>query len=213
VDFLLLEQCGFNGREEADFGRSLASSSQPQHQYDFGFQTAFVKNPTLQTTIRSDLEVTLFQYFSDYFLSVLMLRNAHPGFYADYRTCVGRLFLNCDSVKCAILACCASNRYMLDHDPSLREVSLRYYTQAVSQVNAIIATSDWACESPSDHLLTTVIFLYINAVRNTPGSSAATSSASLNALNPRGALCDIHFFGLLFFYCLDLTADIISSSH
>ncbi|KIW60114.1 hypothetical protein PV05_00355 [Exophiala xenobiotica] len=93
-----------------------------------------------------------------------MLRNAHPGFYADYRTCLGRLILNCDSVKCAILACCASNRYMLDRDPSLREVSLRYYTQAVRQVNRVLTTSDWACESPSDHLLTTVIFLYINAL-------------------------------------------------
>merc|ERR1711939_910255 len=81
---------------------------------------------------------------------------------------------NCDSVKCAILACCASNRYMLDRDPSLREVSLRYYTQAVRQVNRVLTTSDWACESPSDHLLTTVIFLYINALTEAVGARSRT---------------------------------------
>ncbi|KAK5289003.1 hypothetical protein LTR55_010249 [Exophiala xenobiotica] len=169
LDLLLLAQCDSGGAEdETSFAQSLSlSSSSPWHlsRHDYAFhQAGFNKNPVVQTTIRSDLEVTLFQYFSDYFLSVLMLRNAHPGFYADYRTCIGRLILNCDSVKCAILACCASNRYMLDSNPSLREVSLRYYTQAVRQVNRVLATSDWACESPSDHLLTTVIFLYINAL-------------------------------------------------
>lgn len=147
---LLLEQCDSGGAEdEASFAQSFSLS-----RHDYGFhQAGFVKNPIVQTTIRSDLEVMLFRYFSDYFLPVLMLRNAHPGFYAEYRTCLGRLILNCDSVKCAILACCASNRYMLDRDPSLRQVSLRYYTQAVRHVNRALATSDWACERPSDHLL------------------------------------------------------------
>ncbi|KAK5533576.1 hypothetical protein LTR23_009147 [Exophiala sp. CCFEE 6169] len=210
LDLLLLAQCDSGGAEdETSFAQSLSlSSSSPWHlsRHDYAFhQAGFNKNPVVQTTIRSDLEVTLFQYFSDYFLSVLMLRNAHPGFYADYRTCIGRLILNCDSVKCAILACCASNRYMLDSNPSLREVSLRYYTQAVRQVNRVLATSDWACESPSDHLLTTVIFLYINAVCISPGFSACAAAAA--SLGPLIATSDTEAFVSLKLWGPDLEHD------
>ncbi|OQU99865.1 Fungal specific transcription factor domain-containing protein [Cladophialophora immunda] len=121
-------------------------------------------NPTIQTTIRSDQELGLFNYYLDSFLKVLMLPNAHPGFYSVYRSEMALFMLNSDSVKCAILACCASNRFMLSSDAQFHKTSIKYYSQAVKEVNQALAGLDFDRDCPGNSLLTTVQYLYINAL-------------------------------------------------
>ncbi|KIW74046.1 hypothetical protein PV04_02114 [Phialophora macrospora] len=118
-------------------------------------------NPTMRTTIRSEQELGLFNYYLDRFLRLVLLPRAHPGFYFSYRSEIAPLILHCDSVKFAILACCASNRFMFGKDVQFRENSLKYYSRAVKEVNQALAklTSDHDC--PGDPLLVTVQYLYI----------------------------------------------------
>lgn len=69
-----------------------------------------------------------------------------------------------DSVKWAVLACGAVNKFMFTMDEELRTASLKYYSRAVSQVKYDLRqiVSDAA---PSDGILTTIMYLYLFSVR------------------------------------------------
>lgn len=75
------------------------------------------------SAVNSELEVELVQHYLDKLISVLLLPNVQKGFYADYRSRVVSMMVNCESVKCAVLACCASNKYMLSDDVRYQDTS------------------------------------------------------------------------------------------
>lgn len=121
-------------------------------------------NPTLRTTIASEQELELFNYYVNNYLRKLLLPNAHPGFYSGFRSDTALLILHCDSVKCAALACCASNKFMLSGDVRFRKIALKYYSQAVKEVNQALVGLHDKKNLPGNPLLSTVQHLYINAV-------------------------------------------------
>ncbi|RDW56345.1 hypothetical protein BP5796_13256 [Coleophoma crateriformis] len=149
---------GDDSRKDAEFAeRGLYEAGQAKNLHLY-------RSPNMPTTIRSNLEAGLIHYYLDTFVSIVLLSNLDPRFYSEYRWHVVNLALNCDTVKCAVLACCATNKYMRSKDVRFHKLSMTYYSQAIEGVNQMIAQLSSADGSPGDALLTAVIYMYINTL-------------------------------------------------
>lgn len=122
-------------------------------------------SPQIQTSISSECENSLLSYYLDSFLSIILLPTTQPDHYADFRSYTLILALECESVKHAVMCSSAANKFMLTGDDYFRRLSLKYYTQAVKEVNNALASTDYSRESWADPLLISVAYLYIHAVR------------------------------------------------
>jgi hypothetical protein len=116
------------------------------------------------STIQSLLEQELIYHYHDTHLPVLMLPNAHDGFFKGYRSQMLAMILSCDMVKCAVLACSASNKYMLSNGIQYQTAATWYNSQAVKAVNQNLAELCSSQKGTGDSLLIAVTYLYLHAV-------------------------------------------------
>lgn len=80
--------------------------------------------------------------------------------------------MHSESVKCAVFAACASNKYMLLRDQRYHDAALGYYFRAVELVNHALAELGSSGKGPDDPLVTSVVYLYLYDVRAFPKLSA-----------------------------------------
>ncbi|RDW72454.1 uncharacterized protein DSM5745_07626 [Aspergillus mulundensis] len=71
------------------------------------------------------------------------------------------MMLQCQSVKWAVLASAASNKYALTNNIQYQKVALEYYSRGVEDVKRAIGKLCFDQTVPSISLITTVIYLYI----------------------------------------------------
>ncbi|EXJ91179.1 hypothetical protein A1O1_04288 [Capronia coronata CBS 617.96] len=111
---------------------------------------------------KSDLEVDCMRHFFDGFLPLLILSNAHPGFYSAYVPEVVDMLLQFDGLKDVALACGASHLHLATGSPQMNESGLVYYSRAVSKVNQALNKIDWSRDDYNVAVLLAITFLYIH---------------------------------------------------
>ena len=123
-----------------------------------------------KTLFRSDVEAVLYQHFFYALYPHLILSSAHPGFHTGYvLEFVDKVFFF-DGLRHVVFACAASHMYLVSEKTQLHELSLTYYSRAVSDVNRALDGIDSIGDKSCDALLTAIIFLYIHGV-SLPGRS------------------------------------------
>lgn len=108
-----------------------------------------------------DLEQELSHHYLNVFLSVLLLPTVRESDLEGYGSQVMSMMLRSESVKCAVLAACASNKYMLLRSRKYHDAALGYYFRAVELVNRALHDLGASAKGPDDPLLTTVVYLYL----------------------------------------------------
>ncbi|OHF02307.1 hypothetical protein CORC01_02300 [Colletotrichum orchidophilum] len=108
-----------------------------------------------------DLEQELIHHYLNVFLSVLLLPTVRERDLEGYGSQVMSMVLRSESVKCAVLAACASNKYMLLRSRRYHDAALGYYFRAVELVNRALHDLGTSAKGPDDPLLTTVVYLYL----------------------------------------------------
>ncbi|KAF9885519.1 hypothetical protein FE257_012847 [Aspergillus nanangensis] len=99
------------------------------------------------------IEYELLHHFQLHFLSGLLSPVWNQTQFLEYRDQVMDLFLTVASVKHAVLASSASNKYMLSRDSRYEKLALGYYSQAVKEVNAALQELCSEQTIPSNALL------------------------------------------------------------
>ncbi|KIV92421.1 hypothetical protein PV10_03721 [Exophiala mesophila] len=120
-------------------------------------------SPQLQTSISSECENSLLNYYVDSFLSIILLPTTQPKDYSEFRSYTLVLALECESVKHTILCSSAANKFMLTGNDYFRQISLKHYAEALKSVNQSLASIDYSRESWADPLIVSVAYLYISA--------------------------------------------------
>ncbi|KAJ9644164.1 hypothetical protein H2204_001515 [Knufia peltigerae] len=128
------------------------------------FSTPMRQNPKMHSAICSNDEIALLQHYLDAFGTFVLLGTAHAAFRPEYLVCIARFTLTYAPAKCAILACCASNKYQLTKEEQFRKLSLKYYCQAVKEINVALTELENSRSGPNDALVTAVVHMYINAL-------------------------------------------------
>ncbi|KAK1658900.1 hypothetical protein BDP55DRAFT_593273 [Colletotrichum godetiae] len=108
-----------------------------------------------------DLEQELTRHYFNVFLSVLLLPTVRESDLEGYGSQVMSMMHRSESVKCAVLAACASNKYMLQRSRKYHDAALGYYFRAVELVNRALHDLSATAKGPDDPLLTTVVYLYL----------------------------------------------------
>ncbi|KAK1708147.1 hypothetical protein BDP67DRAFT_411660 [Colletotrichum lupini] len=108
-----------------------------------------------------DLEQELTHHYFNIFLSVLLLPTVRERDLEGYGSQVMSMMLRSESVKCGVLAACASNKYMLLRSRRYHDAALGYYFRAVELVNRALHDLGASAKGPDDPLLTTVVYLYL----------------------------------------------------
>ncbi|KIW11186.1 hypothetical protein PV08_10486 [Exophiala spinifera] len=136
---------------------------QPGDCYNLDSTWLIVSSPQPRTSISSECDNSLLCYYTDSFLSVILLPTTKPSDYDSFRSYTLMLALECQSVKHAVMSSSAANKYMLTGEDHFRRLSLEHYAQAVKEVNHALANIDYSRESWADPLLISVAYLYIHA--------------------------------------------------
>ncbi|TDZ41089.1 putative amidase [Colletotrichum trifolii] len=108
-----------------------------------------------------ELEHELTHHFLNVYLTVLLLPTVSKLDLGDYGSEMAGLMLRSESVKYAVLANCASNKYMLCRNHQYQKAALVYYLKAMELVNHGLRELGSSQQSPGDSLLTTVVYLYL----------------------------------------------------
>ncbi|WYZ44826.1 hypothetical protein EsH8_VIII_000142 [Colletotrichum jinshuiense] len=103
---------------------------------------------------RSELEQELTHHYLNIFISVLLLPTVRETDLGGYGSQVMRMMMHSESVKCAVFAACASNKYMLLRDQRYHDAALGYYFRAVELVNHALAELGSSGKGPDDPLVT-----------------------------------------------------------
>ena len=82
----------------------------------------------------------------------------------EYQGQIMDLIQNSQSVKYAVLASCATNKFMLSCESRYQSLALLFYSKAVQEVNRALDELSSGESIPSDALLVSVIYLYIHDV-------------------------------------------------
>ncbi|KAH9234454.1 hypothetical protein K456DRAFT_1749544 [Colletotrichum gloeosporioides 23] len=108
-----------------------------------------------------EIEHDLSHHYLNVLVTALLLPTVTEADLEDYGTQVMGMMMSCDSVKYAVLANSASNKFMLTKNCRYHNTALRYYLRAIESVNRSLLDLGSSHESPSDTLLTTVVYLYL----------------------------------------------------
>lgn len=103
-------------------------------------------------------------HFLNKFLSLLVLPTWNKSHFLDYQFQLVSMMLYRDSVKYAVLASCAANKYTLSNDTRYQNYALVFYSRAVKGVNNAVVQLHSDQTAPDDSLLATVVFLYLHDV-------------------------------------------------
>lgn len=74
------------------------------------------------------------------------------------------MMMHSEGVKCAVLAACAANKYILSNNSRYERLALVYYSRAVGYVNRELDKLCAPDQAPPDSLVTTVVYLYLHDV-------------------------------------------------
>jgi len=138
---------------------------------------------------RCNVETALYQHFFYEFYPRLILSGAHPAFHAVYVPEFVEMVFAFDGVRNVVLACAASHMDMIVESPWLHELSLTYYSRAVSDVNRALDGINSIGDRSCDALLTAIIFLYIRGVSWPEVGTARFLGVRKNQVHPTQADC------------------------
>ena len=106
-------------------------------------------------------------HFLNNFLSVLVLPTWNRKHLVEYQSELVSMMMYSQGVKCAVLASCAANKYILSSNNRYEKLALVYYSRAVwhasQELQELCLPS---CQVPTDSLVTTVVYLYLHDVCN-----------------------------------------------
>lgn len=132
-----------------------------------------------------DIEHELTHHYLNVLITALLLPTVTEVDLEDYGSQVVGMMMGSDSVKYAVLANCASNKYMLSRNVRYQKAALVYYLKAIELVNHALLELGSSKKSPGDALLTTVVYLYLYNV----------SGISLLSSHFADTLCSFLSFG------------------
>ncbi|KAI9146723.1 FMN reductase (NADPH) [Paramyrothecium foliicola] len=118
-----------------------------------------------------ELEIGLIHYFEHVQFPAFLLPNVSPDFLAECRWQYLDMAKRSDCVKKSIVACCASNRSVLTSDSRFARLGLKYYAEAISCANSIMAEISVDDREPDECLLAAVVFFYLYELWG-PGQAA-----------------------------------------
>ncbi|KAF6811379.1 fatty-acid amide hydrolase [Colletotrichum musicola] len=108
-----------------------------------------------------DIEHELTHHYLNVLITALLLPTVTEVDLEEYGSQVVGMMMGSDSVKYAVLANCASNKYMLSRNIRYQNAALVYYLKAIELVNHALLELGSFKKSPGDALLTTVVYLYL----------------------------------------------------
>ncbi|KAF6835323.1 fatty-acid amide hydrolase [Colletotrichum plurivorum] len=108
-----------------------------------------------------DIEHELMHHYLNVLITALLLPTVTEVDLEEYGSQVVGMMMGSDSVKYAVLANCASNKYMLSRNIRYQKAALVYYLKAIELVNHALPELGYSKKSPGDALLTTVVYLYL----------------------------------------------------
>lgn len=114
-----------------------------------------------QATARS-IETIVSRHFKYGFYELILLPKCHRGFFSGWLTHLSQLMTSCTSLQYSVLACAASHLYMMDGSALMQQLSLTYYSSAITKLLGLLA--DAQHPESDDGLLSTIIFLNIHGV-------------------------------------------------
>lgn len=112
-------------------------------------------------------DMDLIYHFLNNFISLLVLPTWNRKHLVEYQSELIGMMLYSQGVKCAVLAACAANKYILSSNDRYEKLALVYYSRAVRHANQELHK---LClpdhQVPTDSLVTTVVYLYLHDVCN-----------------------------------------------
>lgn len=118
--------------------------------------------------IECEHDVELIYHFLNSFISVLVLPTWNRKHLGEYQSELVSMMMHSQGVKCAVLAACAANKYMLSSNNRYEKLALVYYSRAVWYANQELHKLCLPQQDPTDALVTTVVYLYLHDVGNSP---------------------------------------------
>ncbi|KAJ6437912.1 Alkaline phosphatase H [Purpureocillium lavendulum] len=119
----------------------------------------------------SSIEAELIYHFLNHYFPTILLPTCNKTQFKRSQSEVLAMMLQCESVKHAVLACCASNKSIIQNDNRYQPIALQYYYNAVQDLNQSLVHFQPARKGPGYCLLTTVIFLYVHDLWSVDGSA------------------------------------------
>lgn len=116
------------------------------------------------TGIECEDDVDLIYHFLNNFISVLVLPTWNRKNLVEYESELVSMMMHSEGVKCAVLAACAANKYILSNNNRYERLALVYYSRAVGHVNRELDKLCSPDQAPPDSLVTTVVYLYLHDV-------------------------------------------------
>ncbi|KAJ3534133.1 hypothetical protein NM208_g1039 [Fusarium decemcellulare] len=114
-----------------------------------------------RTPFQAGIESELLSHLFNYWFSIIVLPTSSSEYIKQSQSELVDMMLQCQSVKHAVLACCASNKHVLLNDNHYQRIALQYYSKAVRELNQTLIKFQPGSKRPNSSLLTTVIFLYV----------------------------------------------------
>ena len=99
--------------------------------------------------------------FFDKYFDMIILPDCHPQFYHGWLSSLRSLSLQHPSLYYSILACSASQVYVLKQVQPFRQLTLEYYDRSIKGVSQLLSTSGEAVAT-NNALLMSIILLYIH---------------------------------------------------
>lgn len=127
-------------------------------------KSPFLFSPATHTVTFPGVQYELLHHYLNYFLPKLLSSTWNKSHFVEYQGQITDLIMNSQSVRYAVLASCAANKFTLVGDLQYHHLSLSFYSRAVTDANVAL---DEMCSkelTPSDALLVTVIYLYLHDV-------------------------------------------------
>lgn len=110
------------------------------------------------------VERELLHHFLNHLLPRLLNCTWNKSHFVEYQGQIIDLVMNFEGVRYAVLASCASNKFILTCHSRYEDISLKFYSHAVKNVNLALDEMRSENSTPSDALLVSVIYLYIHDV-------------------------------------------------
>lgn len=114
-----------------------------------------------QATARG-IETIVSRHFKYGFYELILLPKCHRGFFSGWLTDLSQLMASCAALQYSVLACAASHLYMMDGSALMQQLTLTYYSSAITKLLRLLA--DAQHPERDDGLLSTLIFLNIHGV-------------------------------------------------
>ncbi|KAF6794660.1 hypothetical protein CSOJ01_13609 [Colletotrichum sojae] len=154
-----LQDRRFRARRSSSSSQSAAGSpSPPTSPSPSSVQSSIVR---IKNREIPEIEHELTHHYLNVLITALLLPTVTEVDLEEYGSQVVEMMMGSDSVKYAVLANCASNKYMLSRNIRYQKAALVYYLKAIELVNHALLELGPSKRSPGDALLTTVVYLYL----------------------------------------------------